>query len=135
VADTIVVVHFGFVLFVALGGLLVLYRGWIAWIHLPAAAWGVLIEFTGWICPLTPLEQDLRRAAGAASYAESFTEHYILPLLYPIGLTRPTQMALGFAVLALNAAIYGFALYRQARKRKAPGPKTMERAEPWQPIS
>jgi hypothetical protein len=116
VADIVVLVHFAFVLFVVFGGLLVLRWGWLAFVHLPAAAWGVFIEWSGWICPLTPLEQRLRQAAGEASYAESFTEHYILPLLYPVGLTRPTQVALGAAVLVLNAAIYGLALYRRAKK-------------------
>ena len=115
-ADLVLIVHFGFVLFVVLGGLLVLRRPGVAYVHVPAAVWGVLIEVFGWICPLTPIEQHLRRAAGDASYAGSFTEHYILPVLYPDQLTRPLQLLLGAAVLVLNAAIYGIALHRPRNK-------------------
>jgi len=118
-ADALVVSHMAFVLFVVLGGLLVLRWRWVAFLHLPAAAWGVLIEYAGWICPLTPLEQRLRIAAGEPSYTESFTEHYILPILYPAGLTRTTEIVLGTFVLVLNAAVYGTVLYRLKRKRSA----------------
>ena len=115
-ADAIVVFHMAFVLFVVLGGLLVLRWRWVAFLHLPAAAWGVLIEYAGWICPLTPWEQQLRIAAGEASYTGGFIEHYLLPLLYPAGLTRGTEIALGTLVLVLNAAIYGILLYGLRRK-------------------
>ena len=116
-ADIVVVVHFAFVLFVVLGGLLVLKWRSLAWVHVPAVIWGVLIEYAGWICPLTPLEQRLRSATGA-SYNESFTAHYILPILYPEALTRSLQLVLGTAVLALNAALYAWVLYRYWRDRR-----------------
>ncbi len=120
-ADALVVLHMAFVLFVVLGGLLVLRWRWLAWLHLPAAAWGVLIEYAGWICPLTPLEQQLRIDAGEPSYAESFTQHYLLPMLYPAGLTRTTEIVLGTLVLAVNAAVYGALIYRIRHKRAASG--------------
>ena len=105
-ADLVLVVHLGFVLFVAPGGLLVLRWPRLAWIHLPAAAWGALIEFTGGICPLTPLENRLRVLAGEAGYAGGFVEHYVTAVLYPDGLTRGAQVVLGVLVLLLNAVIY-----------------------------
>jgi uncharacterized protein DUF2784 len=109
-ADLVVGVHFLFVLFVLLGGLLVLRWPRLAYVHLPAAAWGVLIELTGWVCPLTPLEQSLRLKAGEQGYSGSFIEHYVLPLLYPSALTRTIQVALGAVVIAVNLAIYGYLL-------------------------
>ncbi|HEX2450159.1 MAG TPA: DUF2784 domain-containing protein [Gemmatimonadales bacterium] len=105
-ADLLVVVHFAFVLFVAAGGLLVLRWPRLAWLHLPAAIWGAWIEFSGGICPLTPWEQTLRARAGEASYTGDFVSHYILPVLYPAGLTRGAQLVLGVLVVALNLAIY-----------------------------
>ena len=99
-----------FVLFVVLGGLLVLRWPRLAYLHLPAATWGVLIEFAGWVCPLTPLEQSLRLKAGEQGYSGSFIEHYLLPLLYPSALTRTIQVALGIIVIAVNLAIYGYLL-------------------------
>ena len=105
-ADLVVLVHLAFVAFVVLGGLLVLRRPWVAWIHLPAALWGALIEFGGWICPLTPLEVALRRSAGEAGYAGGFIEHYVVALLYPEALSRELQIALGAAVVLINAWIY-----------------------------
>ena len=109
-ADAIVVLHIGFVVFVVLGGLLVLRRRRLAWVHLPAAAWGVWIEFTGRICPLTPLENWLRRQGGGADYSASFVEHYVIPVLYPAALTRDLQWVLGGIVIAVNAAVYGVVL-------------------------
>jgi hypothetical protein len=114
-ADLILALHLGFVLFVVLGGLLVLRWPRAAWLHLPAAIWGVLIEFTGWICPLTPLENSLRTRGGEAGYSGGFIEHYIQPLLYPAGLTRQTQVVLGSVVLLLNLSAYGIALSRRQR--------------------
>ncbi|HEU5169547.1 MAG TPA: DUF2784 domain-containing protein [Gemmatimonadales bacterium] len=105
-ADLLVVVHFLFVVFVVGGGLLALRWPKVAWLHVPAALWGAWIEFTGAICPLTPLEQQLRARAGQTAYEGDFVAHYILPLLYPLGLTRPTQMVLGGLVVALNLAVY-----------------------------
>ena len=95
-----------FILFVILGGLLLFWRPRAAFIHLPALAWGVMIELNSWICPLTPLEQSLRHAAGEEGYSGGFIEHYIIPLIYPEGLTPEIQQTLGFSVLLLNAIIY-----------------------------
>jgi hypothetical protein len=112
-ADLVLVVHLGFVLFVVLGGLLVLRWPRLAWIHLPAAVWGAIIEFTGGVCPLTPLENNLRRLAGEAGYAGGFIEHYVTAALYPDGLTRVAQVVLGALVLLVNAVIYRRILRRQ----------------------
>lgn len=111
-ADLVLVVHLTFVLFVVLGGLLVLRWPRAAWLHIPAAIWGVLIEYTGWICPLTPLENSFRARGGEMGYSGGFIEHYIQPLLYPAGLTRGTQIALGSFVLLLNLGAYGILLTR-----------------------
>ena len=118
-ADTVVVVHALFVVFVVLGGLAVLRWPRLAWAHLPAAGWGALIEFAGWICPLTPLEKWLRVQGGLAAYEGGFIAHYLLPILYPPGLTRGTQVILGLIVLAINLAVYGVLLRRRlvARRR------------------
>ena len=105
-ADLVLVLHLGFVLFVVLGGLLALRWRWAVWLHLPAAAWGALISFAGWVCPLTPLENYFRRLGGAAGYSGGFVEHYIVALLYPSGLTRSLQIALGVMVIVLNLVIY-----------------------------
>ena len=105
-ADATVVLHLVFVLFVVLGGLLVLRWRWIAWLHLPAMGWGAWIEFAGWICPLTPLENWLRLRGGEAAYAGSFVDEYLLPVLYPSALSREVQWVLGGLVLAINAAVY-----------------------------
>ncbi len=114
-ADAVLVAHFGFVLFVALGGLLVLKWPRAAWLHLPAAAWGTAIEFGGWICPLTPLENRLRELAGEATYRGDFIARYLAGFIYPEGLTRELQIALGAATLLINAAIY-FVAWRRARR-------------------
>ena len=116
-ADIVVVVHALFVVFVVLGGLAVLRWPWLAWLHLPAAAWGALIEFGGWICPLTPFEKWLRRSAGESAYEGGFIAHYLLPILYPPGLTRQTQIVLGLIVLAINLAVYGYLVRRWAARR------------------
>ena len=116
-ADLIVVIHFSFVLFVVLGGLLVVRWPRLAYLHLPAALWGVWIEFSGRICPLTPLEQKLRAAAGKEVYSGGFVEHYLLPVLYPNSLTRTIQFVLGVFVLGVNLGIYVFLLRRRRQTR------------------
>jgi hypothetical protein len=116
-ADLIVVVHLFFILFVAAGGLLTLRWPSLAWVHLPAALWGAFIELGGWICPLTPLEINLRQSAGEAAYSGEFVEHYVLPLVYPSGLTRDIQIGLGIAVLTLNGLIYGTLIARCRRAK------------------
>jgi hypothetical protein len=115
-ADAIVALHVVFVVFVALGGLLAFRWRWVKWVHLPAVAWGVLIECAGGVCPLTPLENVLRQRAGSRTYSGDFIEHYVLPALYPPDLTHAGQIALGSFALALNALIY----WRVFRKRTGP---------------
>lgn len=105
-ADIAVILHAFFVLFVLLGGLAVLRWRRLAWLHLPAALWGATIELGGWVCPLTYLENHLRRMGGGAGYRTSFIEHYLEPLLYPLGLTRHTQLVFGFMALLVNLAVY-----------------------------
>lgn len=120
-ADAVLVVHALFVAFVVLGGFLVLRWPRAAWLHLPCAAWGALIEFAGWICPLTPLENRLRRLGGEAGYEGGFVETYVLATLYPEGLTREVQVGLGVLVLAVNGAVYAWAWARWRRRRRRRG--------------
>jgi hypothetical protein len=115
-ADVVLVLHFAFVLFVAVGGLLVLRWPRIAWLHLPAAAWGIALEFAGWFCPLTPLENWFRERAGDATYQGDFIARYLLPVIYPEGLTRRAQVTLGVLALALNVTIYAVAFLRRRRR-------------------
>ena len=112
-ADGLVIVHLAFVAFVLAGGLLVLRRPALCWVHLPAAAWGALIEFTGWTCPLTPWEQALRHRAGQDGYPGGFVEQYLLPALYPAELTPGVQTALGLLVIAVNAGLYALVWRRR----------------------
>jgi len=116
-ADARVVVHLAFIAYVLLGGLLTLRWPKSVWLHGAAVLWAVLVEWTGWICPLTPWEQTLRLRAGGEGYSGGFIEHYLLPILYPAGLTRGVQFVLGSAVLVINAAIYG-AVYHRRRKSR-----------------
>lgn len=115
-ADLVLGLHFLFVLFVVLGGLLLVRWPRLVWIHLPAAVWGAVIELGGWVCPLTPLENMLRARAGEAGYEGGFIEHYILPVLYPGNLTRGIQLALAAVVIVVNLGIYGY-VYRNAHHR------------------
>jgi hypothetical protein len=114
-ADLVVALHFAFVVFVALGGLLALRWPRVAWLHIPAVLWGALIEFSGWICPLTPLENYLRRQQGQAEYEGDFIARYFLRVLYPDGLTRNDQLMLGGLALGINLAIYAFILLKHRR--------------------
>ena len=111
-ADLLVVLHLAFILFVVLGGFLVLKWRWVAFIHLPSVAWGALIEFQGWVCPLTPWEQKFRIMAGEAESSGGFIQHYLLPVIYPDALTRDWQFVLGASVVAVNLAIYGWVATR-----------------------
>jgi hypothetical protein len=115
-ADFVVGVHTLFVVFVVAGGLLALRWPRVAALHLPAAVWGTLIELQGWICPLTPLENSLREAAGGAGYQGGFIEHYLLPVLYPAALTRGVQLGLGVSVIAVNVLVYALVLRRIRRR-------------------
>ena len=116
-ADLVLLLHFGFVAFVVLGGVLVLRWPRLRWAHLPAVAWGALIEFAGWVCPLTPLEVLLRQRGGEAGYSGDFIDHYLTATLYPAGLTRNVQIALGTAVLLGNLCLYAVLLVRRGRSR------------------
>jgi hypothetical protein len=111
-ADAIVLVHLAFVLFVVLGGLLVLRWRWVAWVHVPAAVWGVVVELEDRVCPLTPVENWLRARAGQAGYRGGFVEHYVLPGLYPASFTRTVQLALGLFVLVINGLVYARVIRR-----------------------
>jgi Protein of Unknown function (DUF2784) len=112
-ADAILVAHLAFVLFVVLGALLLLRWPRLAWLHIPAVVWAAFIEFSGTICPLTPLEVALRQRAGQAGYGGGFIDHYVVSLLYPEGMTQNTQAMLGAVVVAINAAIYIVAFRRR----------------------
>lgn len=121
-ADVVVVFHLAFVLYVVLGGVLVLRWRSLAILHLPAAVYGVAVELAGWTCPLTPLENALRRRGGQAGYRGGFVEHYLLPVLYPEGMPRWMPWALAALVAGANVAIYGVALLRGGRRRSGRGP-------------
>jgi len=117
-ADLVLILHAGFVAFVVLGALLVLRWPRIAWVHVPVVLWGAGIEFSGGICPLTPLENHWRRLAGELGYPGDFVEHYLLSALYPDGLTRQVQLSLGALVLLINVAIYAWIFWRRRSDRR-----------------
>ena len=117
-ADVVVILHFGFILFAALGGLLALRWHWVPWVQLPAMGWGVFVEVTGRVCPLTPFENQLRAAAGDVTYQGDFIGRYLGAAVYPAGLTLELQFALGILLGGLNAAVY-WLVWRQWRKRQA----------------
>jgi hypothetical protein len=119
-ADATVAFHFAFILFVVLGGLLVLRKPLVAWLHLPSVVWVVWLELTGTICPLTPLENALRTRAGEAGYAGGFIDHYLMPVIYPAGLTPQIQWGLAIAVLLVNAIVYTRAWRRARAEEKEP---------------
>ena len=114
-ADLLVILHLAFIVFVVLGGFLAYKWHWMALIHIPAATWGAIIEYKSWICPLTPWENKLRILAGEEGYPEGFIEHYLMPIIYPSGLTRDVQTIMGTAVIVINLVIYGVLLYRLFR--------------------
>ncbi|ATE59218.1 DUF2784 domain-containing protein [Thauera sinica] len=116
-ADAVLLLHLAFILFVLLGGLLALRWRRAPLVHLPAAAWGIYIELSGGICPLTPLENRLRAAAGQAGYEGGFVEHYLLALIYPAGLTHEIQFVLAAVVVGVNLAVYALVLRRAAGRR------------------
>ena len=117
-ADLVVFAHLAFIVFVLIGGLLALWRRWMPWVHLPAVAWGAAIEFFGWFCPLTPLENSLRQASGSAGYSGGFIERYLIPIVYPTELTREAQLFLGCGVVALNVGVY-WGIWRRLHTRSA----------------
>jgi hypothetical protein len=111
-ADAVVLLHLGYVIFIVAGGLLVFRWRWIALLHLPAVVWGVLLEFFGWMCPLTPLELGLRAAGGQAGYSGGFVEYYIQPVLYSVEPDMTVQISIGSFVILINLAVYGLLLWR-----------------------
>ena len=115
-SDLVLVIHLAFILFAILGVFLVLKWRILAWIHVPTILWAALIEFAGWVCPLTPLENWLREKGGGLPYRTTFIEHHILPLLYPSILTRNLQIFLGFIVLSINLGLYGWIIWRTEKK-------------------
>ncbi|HKA29630.1 MAG TPA: DUF2784 domain-containing protein [Candidatus Binatia bacterium] len=120
-ADLVVIVHLTFIVFVALGGLAALRWRWVPWLHLPAVGWAALLEFSGLTCPLTPLENWLRRLGGAQGYAGGFVDRYLLPVVYPPALTRELQIALGVLVCAVNGTVY--LLLSRTGRLSARGPR------------
>jgi len=117
-ANMVIWFHLLFIAFALLGGLCSLWRKWVMLIHIPTAIWISLIEFTGWICPLTPLENYLRAASGAAGYDGGFVEHYLIPIIYPAGLTPDIQILLGIAATLLNISIYAYVIFRSLQEKK-----------------
>ena len=115
VAELLVVVHMAFILLVVLGGFAALKWQWMALVHIPVATWGAIVELKSWPCPLTPWENKFRMLAGQEGYSEGFIEHYLLPVIYPAGLTRDIQTTLGLFVVVINVAIYSVVLYRVFR--------------------
>ena len=116
-ADLVVLLHFGFIVFVVAGGFLTLKWPRVAWLHLPVVAYGALIEFFSWVCILTPFENWLRARSGASGYDTSFTEHYLLPVIYPGILTYRLQVILGISVIGINLVAYAM-LYRKLKEQR-----------------
>ena len=115
-ADLVLIIHLLFILFVLLGGLFTLCWRWVPLLHLPAALWGVFIEVAGGVCPLTPLENSLRQAAGGAGFTEGFIEHYLVPIIYPVALSPPVQIFLASLVVVVNVFVYWFVWRRRHTK-------------------
>jgi hypothetical protein len=115
-ADLVLLVHLAFIIFAIFGGFLAIKNVKWAWLHVPTAAWGGLVEFAGWICPLTHLENWLRCRVRAGTYQESFIVHYLSPLIYPTGLTRDVQIILGAGVVLISLLFYSLVLYKRARE-------------------
>lgn len=116
-ADLVLLVHLAFILFVIIGGFAVLYRRWLAWVHLPAVLWAGVVNLAGWVCPLTWLEHGLRRAAGEAGYQGGFVAHYLLPLIYPAWMRGNLVLIVGVSVVLWNVLVYVFVLYCNKRRR------------------
>ena len=116
-ANLVVVIHLVFVIFAVLGAVLIIWRRWIVWMHIPALLWAVWIEFAGGICPLTPLENWFRIKTGQGGYEGDFVATYLLPVLYPAGLTRDVQLILALVVVVINVALYGSIVYKRGWKK------------------
>jgi hypothetical protein len=118
-ADTLTMIHMAFVAFILLGGFVVLRWPRAVWLHGPAALWGVFVEWAGWVCPLTPLENWLRLRGQGQGYSGGFVEHYLVPVLYPAALSMRIQVLLGTFVVLVNILVYGYVI--RARRRRARG--------------
>jgi len=118
-SNLVFITHAAFILFVVLGGLLAVRWKWAVWFHVPAAIWGMLIEFTGWACPLTALEIEWLQKAGRAGYSGGFIEHYLIPLVYPAGITEADQVFLGCGVFVMNVLVYLLVWQKWRRSRAA----------------
>ncbi|TDY03892.1 DUF2784 domain-containing protein [Thiohalophilus thiocyanatoxydans] len=114
-AELTVLLHFLFVVFVAVGALLLLRWPKLIWLHLPALFWGIYIQFSGGYCPLTPLEKTFRQLAGLRLYEGGFINHYLIPIIYPPGLTYEMQILIGIGLIILNVLIYSLFVFRQRR--------------------
>ena len=114
-ADAVVIVHLGFIVFVMAGGVLAVFFPKIIWIHLPCVVWGIVVELAGYVCPLTPLENLFREMSGKGRYSGDFVMHYIEPLIYPEGLTREIQVVLAALVILVNTGTYGWLAFRKRR--------------------
>jgi hypothetical protein len=121
-ADLVIILHFSFIVYAVLGGLLGLWRKWCLFFHLPAVVWAAIVEFQSWICPLTPLENYLRSAAGLTGYQGGFVEHYLVPVVYPPSLSNKMQWILGGLVVAVNITIYWF-VFTQRKESSRKGAK------------
>ena len=118
-SNTLLLVHLLFIVFALFGGLFLFRYRWVAWLHIPAFVWAALISFAGWICPLTPWEVSLRKAAGQEGYTGGFIEQYITPVIYPEGYTREFAVTAGIIVIVVNVLIYGFAIYRLRKQSRS----------------
>ena len=116
-ADFILLFHFAFIIFAIFGGLIVLYKRWMLWIHVPAILWSSAVNLADWVCPLTPLENLLYSMAGQAGYKGGFIEHYITPLVYPNSMPRELELVAGISILVWNVFVYTFVAYRVRRHR------------------
>src|SRR5690606_16885294 len=114
-ADMVLLLHVAFILFALSGGLIILWKRWVIWIHLPVLLWASVVNLAGWTCPLTPLEKALRALAGQVGYEGGFVEHYVVPLVYPDVMFRDLEMVSGLAVLACNVLTYAFVIHRIRR--------------------
>jgi len=117
-ANLLVMIHLVFIVFVIAGGFIVLIWPWVILLHIPAVIWGGIVELKGWICVLTPWENNLRRLAGQEGYPGGFIEHYIVSLIYPAELTRDAQIVMGVIVIIINLCVYSFIVYRLMCERK-----------------
>ncbi len=115
-AELVLILHLGFIGFVIAGGVAVRWWPRIAWLHAPLFVWGSVVNLAGWVCPLTPLENQLRRLAGESGYPGSFIEQYVAPVVYPAGMTSDLALAAGVSLLVWNVAVYAWAFRVRASR-------------------